>query len=385
MLNLTVASTTRPRYLRDPHPPPAILRSPSSCVFDADISPDWCVGSVGHGGYLLCVLTDAVIRHQRIHHSEHVDPAHLSSQFFSATVPGRAQVEVKVISASKRWTRLDVELWQWTPDPGTSDFVNPANQRILRIQAHYLVTELPEHPQPAQGAASAPVGGLNFLSRPCPLLQHPGEVDMRDGGSHVPEKLRFSNGMRWKEVEVTQPNDGSLAWGAWIDLTGGEDVAELATLVPFFADVAKNGPEMLPEDKKPGPSWYPTMTFSLDFKSRFPLPSPHFGRRTIGLYSTTRTIHEGRHDLTVECWAAPADLGDEKGVSEEGLRKESDGVERWRREEARLVGVSTQMALAVPLEVNHARGRKTLPGESDDSNSGSSDSEGEGGKKRAML
>ncbi|BGP08552.1 hypothetical protein JCM10049v2_004399 [Rhodotorula toruloides] len=383
MLSLTAASTTRPRYLRDPHPPPAILRSPSSCVFDADISPNWCVGSVGHGGYLLCVLTDAVIRHQRIHHSKHTDPAHLSSQFFAATVPGRAQVEVKIISASKRWTRLDVELWQWTPDPNTDDFVDPANERVLRIQAHYLVSELPEHPEPAKGAESAPIGGLNFLSRPCPLLQHPGKVDMRDGGSHVPEKLRFSKGMRWKEVEVTQPNDGSLAWGAWIELTGGEDVVELATLVPFFADVAKNGPEMLPEDKKPGPSWYPTMTFSLDFKSRFPLPSS-FGRRTIGLYSTTKTIHEGRHDLTVECWAAPADLGDGKGVREEGLRREEDdGVERWRREEARLVGVSTQMALAVPLEVNHARGRKTLPGESDESSG--SDSESEGGKKRAML
>lgn len=43
----------------------------------------------------------------------------------------------------------------------------------------------------------------------------------------------------------------------------------------------------------------------------------------------------------------------------------------------------SQMALAVPLEVNHARGRKTLPGESDESSG--SDSESEGGKKRAML
>lgn len=84
------------------------------------------------------------------------------------------------------------------------------------------------------------------------------------------------------------------------------------------------------------------MTFSLDFKSRFPLPAS-FGRRTIGLYSTTKTIHEGRHDLTVECWAAPADLGDKSGVREDGLRREDDGVERWRREEARLVGVSTQV------------------------------------------
>lgn len=44
------------------------------------------------------------------------------------------------------------------------------------------------------------------------------------------------------------------------------------------------------------------------------------------------------------------------------------------------------MALAVPLEVNHARGRKTLPGESDESGSSSgSESENDGRKKRAML
>lgn len=254
MLNLAVASTARPRYLRDPHPPPAILRAPSSCVFDVDISPDWCVGSVGHGGYLLCVLTDAVIRHQRIHHSRHVDPAHLASQFFSATVPGRAQVEVKIISTSKRWTRLDVELWQWTPDPGTTDFVDPANVRVLRIQAHYLVSELPEHPQPGRGPASAPVGDLNFLSRPCPLLEHPGKVDMRDGGSHVPEKLRFKDGMRWKEVEVTQPNDGSLAWGAWIELTGGEDVAELASEFLFRSLAAPFKPTHLAPSQLSYPS-----------------------------------------------------------------------------------------------------------------------------------
>lgn len=94
-------------------------------------------------------------------------------------------------------------------------------------------------------------------------------------------------------------------------------------------------------DKQVMCSWYPTMSLSLDYKSKFPLEST-FATRTFGLYSTTKSIHEGRHDLTVEVWAAPADLGARK--AEEREREQgADGVERWRREGARLVGVSTQV------------------------------------------
>lgn len=141
--------------------------------------------------------------------------------------------------------------------------------------------------------------------------------------------------------------------------------------MPFFADVAKNGPEMLPAGQRPGPScallssrvlsvricsgdplcapsshsWYPTMSLSLDFKSKFPLsPSSRaqYGTRTFGLYSTTKSIHDGRHDLTVEVWAGPADLGARKPETREG-EDDGDRVARWRREGARLVGVSTQV------------------------------------------
>ena len=81
------------------------------------------------------------------------------------------------------------------------------------------------------------------------------------------------------------------------------------------------------------------MSLSLDFKSKF-----RYGTRTFGLYSTTKTIHDGRHDLTVEVWAGPADLGARKPEAREGELDE-DRVARWRREGARLVGVSTQVRL----------------------------------------
>ncbi|GAA5999812.1 hypothetical protein JCM10207_005922 [Rhodosporidiobolus poonsookiae] len=347
--HLTQAIRTTPAFIRQGNPADPSHRSPPSHVYALSLSPSWCVGSVAHGGYLLSVLTSTVTTHQGLVRSPHGDPAHLTSHFFSASVPGKAQVEVRTVSATKRWTRLDVELWQWTPDPNTTALTDPKNERVLRIQAHYLVTTLPPLSGPGE---YFPPGMLNYLARPCPLLDHPGALDMTDGGTVVPPKLRFNKGMRWKVVDVVPQDEGTLCWGAWIEMVNGEDLRDSAALIPFFADVAKNGPEMLPESQRAGISWFPTMTLSLDFKSRFPLPaSLGKAKRTFGIYSTTKSMHDGRHDLTVEVWSAPADLG--AGV-EDGKGAERGG--EWRMEESRLVGVSTQMALTVPLEVNLKRG-----------------------------
>ena len=204
----------------------------------------------------------------------------------SATIPGKATVEVKVVSESKRWTRLAVELSQWTPDVNTTFYLDSKTQRTVRIQAHLLITDLPEHPPLEAGfVGPTPDGGINFLSRPCPLLVHPSCIDMSDGGDHIPEKLMFRDGIRWKDVDVDK-SDGSLASGSWVEMIGGEDVTlsageprqaciscrsdednvlrrltcglrdviSLTVLVAFFADVAKNGPSMLPADLRPAVS-----------------------------------------------------------------------------------------------------------------------------------
>ncbi|GAA5863015.1 hypothetical protein JCM8547_003651 [Rhodosporidiobolus lusitaniae] len=340
-------------YIKQGAPP----YSGPSHVYTADLSSNWCVGSTAHGGVLLGVLTSAVQTHQSLASSPHVHVAHLTSQFLSASLLGRASVEVQQVSATKRWTRLDVKLFQYTPDPYPADRTAPGVERVLRITAHFLVGSLPPLPPPGPGPKTEGTT-LNYFERPCPLLDHPGGLE---ADTPVPAKLRFRNGMRWKEVRVEKA-EGVLSWGAWIEMTGGEDLTSSAALLPFFADVAKNGPELL--DPPPAPSWYPTMNLSLDFKAAFPLlsstssQSSSLGpaRHTLGIYSTTKLIYEGRHDLTVEVWSAPCELG--AGGEAGGQEKDEKGVERWRREGSRLLGVSTQMALALSLEVNHGRARK---------------------------
>lgn len=96
-----------------------------------------------------------------------------------------------------------------------------------------------------------------------------------------------------------------------------------------------------------GRSWFPTMTLAIEFKSPIPAPSDIHASRTVGLYSSGRFLNDpqGRHDVYVEVWTAPCNLGEGKEV---------DG---WRDNQVCLA-VATQMALTIPMEANQERGRR---------------------------
>ena len=54
-------------------------------------------------------------------------------------------------------------------------------------------------------------------------------------------------------------------------------------------------------------SWFPTITLSIEFKTRIP-SSAEFSDRTVGLYSESRFLHDphARHNARVEVWTAPS-------------------------------------------------------------------------------
>lgn len=99
------------------------------------------------------------------------------------------------------------------------------------------------------------------------------------------------------------------------------------------------GPEILPADRSPGPSWFPTLTLSLDFKSKFPLHATSStnssSQHTVGLYSYTKFVEGGRHDQTVEVWSAPCAIAEKLN---KGEKIEGD----WRSQ-CRILGISTQV------------------------------------------
>jgi len=86
------------------------------------------------------------------------------------------------------------------------------------------------------------------------------------------------------------------------------------------------------------------MTLTIEFKFPIPLPSSDHAARTVGIYSSARFMNDpqGRHDVSLEIWTAPCDIG------------EGQETVGWRDKQVCLA-ISTQMALTVPMEVNEKK------------------------------
>lgn len=85
---------------------------------------------------------------------------------------------------------------------------------------------------------------------------------------------------------------------------------------------------------------------TVEFKARIP-SSPDYASRTVGLYSESRfmTDPHGRHNAHVEVWTAPSAIG--QGEIEVG----------WRDKQY-CIAVVDQMALTLPMDLNHRQGSK---------------------------
>jgi hypothetical protein len=78
--------------------------------YDADLDGGWVVGGGVNGGYLLAVIGNAV--RERLLGSDHVDPFSVSAHYLSASVPGPATVETRVVRQGGRFSTVAVTLVQ---------------------------------------------------------------------------------------------------------------------------------------------------------------------------------------------------------------------------------------------------------------------------------
>ncbi|KAK4048264.1 hypothetical protein OIO90_005883 [Microbotryomycetes sp. JL221] len=320
---------------------------------------NFCIGNNPHGGYMLSLVTSALVKHQRGHlpfndndnHDKrqiqfhHPDLAHIRSDFYKPAQPGPCQIELLPTSNTKNWSRLDFKLSQYsTPTNNQSDLIEI-------LSGHAMFTMLPGVPGPELPDKTA-VTVLPHTplpqARKCPLRVHPSKLKK----STVYSGAQFKNVVHWTEPgEAGVEAKDAMEWGCWWGMDQAQDdVTKSAVLLPFFADQFMNGPELLPPEYSPGRAWYPTLTFSLDVKSKYPLTSiPKMSnstpaKQTVGLYSLTKAVQEGRHDITVEVWSAPSDIG--STGSDGQVDTDSD---EWRSK-AQLLGISTQMALVISRE-----------------------------------
>jgi hypothetical protein len=83
-------------------------------VYDAELAPDWVVGGGVNGGYLLAIIGRAIAG--ELAHTApdkgHVDPFSVSSHFLSASAPGPAYVETRLVRSGGRFSTVAATLIQ---------------------------------------------------------------------------------------------------------------------------------------------------------------------------------------------------------------------------------------------------------------------------------
>ena len=79
-------------------------------AFAAELDPGWVVGGGVNGGYLLAVIGNAV--RELLSTSGHVDPFSVSAHYLSASVPGPATVETRLVRAGGRFSTVAATLVQ---------------------------------------------------------------------------------------------------------------------------------------------------------------------------------------------------------------------------------------------------------------------------------
>ncbi|MGO4258081.1 thioesterase family protein [Marmoricola sp. RAF53] len=79
-------------------------------TYDADLAPGWVVGGGVNGGYLLAIIGRAV--QNELAATGHRDPFSVSAHYLSASVPGPAYVETRVVRTGGRFSTVAATLYQ---------------------------------------------------------------------------------------------------------------------------------------------------------------------------------------------------------------------------------------------------------------------------------
>jgi hypothetical protein len=86
------------------------VRALGDGAYAADLDGGWVVGGGVNGGYLLAVIGNAV--RELLLESGHVDPFSVSAHYLSASVPGPATVETRIVRAGGRFSTVAATLVQ---------------------------------------------------------------------------------------------------------------------------------------------------------------------------------------------------------------------------------------------------------------------------------
>ncbi|KAH7106612.1 thioesterase-like superfamily-domain-containing protein [Auriculariales sp. MPI-PUGE-AT-0066] len=326
-----------------------VRKEHDSIVFEGALHPEICVGSLPFGGHILAVVISAV--QETIKDTPLPDVIHLAAYFLKAGEVGPCEVRVRYIRHGKTFNNLEVQLIQ---------------KGATRLTAQFIVGILIEPQLDPISAPPLTLTPASPLYRRTPVGLHPSQAE----AIQLPKFLRFRGGLRCavdklyderNRQKAGGANDSSdinkngvLEYGALLELTHPEDEVTAVTM-PIFADMFRSTPVLLTAaegrtsiTEGAGFNWFPTMVLSIEFKHRLPR-GPSVARNRVAIYSESRFLTAGRHEVMIEVWTTPPGvLGDARPPLE------SD----WR-EKMVCLAVSTQMALTMSGLENTKRGNRS--------------------------
>jgi Thioesterase-like superfamily len=246
-------------------------------VFAADLDPGWVVGGGVNGGYLLAVIGNAV--RESLTGTGHVDPFSVSAHYLSASVPGSATVETRLIRTGGRFSTVAATLVQHVD-----------GVRVPRISALATYGDLDAAHDAGTDAAAAAL----HLALPMPELPPreeclPSSLAPDDFKVVAPLLDRFGTLLdpataMWA---VGKPSRNGLIQG-WFELADHRPLDPIALLV-----VVDALPPVTFDLGMPG--WAPTLELTAHVRAR---PAP--GWAVVRHY--TRTVAGGLFEEDCEVW-----------------------------------------------------------------------------------
>lgn len=316
-------------------------------VYKGVLDPFWAVSVVPHGGYVLALIVDALIHHQA--GTNQPDPIHLSTHYLEPNKPAACEIVIRVQRTGRRYSNLTADLYQ--------------NGR-MNVTSHVIVGNLPD---PANLTVNPAVPSLlppHPLAPRTPFRTHPSVAKL----TKKPKKLTFRFAFDYAidpAVAERHARDGEQGFGerneslddaSWYELLDetDKDARVGFPAIVWLSDMGRNTPSLLTGGLAPGESWFPTMSFQLEFKVKLSALPAYIAPQTFGVWTTGRFVMEGRHEVHTEIWTAPSKIGQSGAISAEDPS--------WR-DKMFCIARSSQMALTIPLEVNTRKGKKEGEGE----------------------
>ncbi|KAJ5496998.1 hypothetical protein N7463_008985 [Penicillium fimorum] len=284
--------------------------------YSAFLRPEWCIGTVPHGGYTTAVIYQLTLTHfAHAHPKQYKSPASpisIQLSFLRRTASGPVTFEVEDVKIGRRTSTIHVKLLQASEK-------KPAQLDLML--AGYITVSPPE----AEVGISVNTG---WKALPAPVAGSlaDGSVDLATLGRTgvdgawtkiVPPFADFRKAAT--QIELFGPGDGgaqqkrsgNLNIDQWARFRPGGDVngrwtdAAVAYLIDMFpmaldgfdtmaaAAAAKESGSAIAGQK--AKSWYPTVTLNVDMKKHLPAEGVEW------LYTriVTKAVRDGRTDLDV--------------------------------------------------------------------------------------